>query len=173
MDRIPMILIADVVILLLILWKLIQGRRQGLVKKIGGVAALLCGLYGGRAVQRSCADFVSVKWLQPGVSRLLEKARDSLGTADLMENLGDILGDVQLPEFLKTGVLEAVAESLSQSARSALTAASDVIARRLASWLLFLLGFALMAFSNSSILVKIFDKLENPESEQSVGDNSL
>lgn len=37
-------------------------------------------------------------------------------------------------------------------------------------WMLF--GFALMGFSNSSILVKIFDKLIDPPSEQSVGNNS-
>ena len=35
-----------------------------------------------------------------------------------------------------------------------------------------LLGFALLAFSNSSVLVKIFDTLENPQGAQSVGDNS-
>lgn len=35
-----------------------------------------------------------------------------------------------------------------------------------------LLGFAIMAFSNSSILVKIFDALANPTSAQSVGSNS-
>lgn len=35
-----------------------------------------------------------------------------------------------------------------------------------------LLGFAIMAFSNSSILVKIFDKLVSETGEQSVGDNS-
>ena len=35
-----------------------------------------------------------------------------------------------------------------------------------------LIGFAIMAFSNSSILVKIFDKLVSHDGEQSVGDNS-
>ena len=35
-----------------------------------------------------------------------------------------------------------------------------------------LLGFAIMAFSNSSILAKIFDTLVPRKSEQSVGDNS-
>lgn len=35
-----------------------------------------------------------------------------------------------------------------------------------------LLGFALLAFSNSSVLVKIFDRLENSDGAQSVGDNS-
>ena len=35
-----------------------------------------------------------------------------------------------------------------------------------------LLGFAIMAFSNSSILVKIFDTLVTETGEQSVGDNS-
>lgn len=159
MDKISLTLIADLVILLLILWKLFQGRSQGLVKKVGGLASLVLGLFGGKVVQRTCAEYVSVKWLQPGVSRLLEKAKDSLGTADLMENLGSILNDVKLPEFLKTNVVEHVAEKLSQSAQSALTAAAGVIADRLASWLLFLLGFVVIYLLASLVFNGILDPI--------------
>lgn len=159
MEHIPLILIADLVILLLILWKLLQGRRQGLVKKVGGLAALICGIFGGKLVRQSFAGFVSQNWLQPGVERLLESTKDSLGTVDLMENLSRILGDVKLPEFLKTDVVEKVAETLNQGTQSALGAASAVIAERLASWLLFLLGFVIVYLLASLIFNGILDPI--------------
>lgn len=134
----------DLVLALLILWKLLQGRSQGVVQKLGGLAALLCALWSGRFAMTTFSAQVSERWLLPLITRLLEKAKDSLGLADLLENLAGILSGSGLPAFLKTDVVDAAAQKLEEAGASAVQSAAGVVAERLAAWLLFLVAAAVV-----------------------------
>ena len=46
MDKVNWTLAVDVVLALLVLWKLLQGRRDGMVRKLGGLAALVGAVLG-------------------------------------------------------------------------------------------------------------------------------
>lgn len=157
MDNLNFTLIIDLVILLILVWKVLQGRQQGVVKRLGKLAALVCGILGGRIVRDSFADRVSTVLL-PRVTELLEKARESLGLSDLLDNLNDILAQVKLPDFLKTNVSESLTTRAGEVLDSAVSSASAIIAQRLSEWLLFLLAAAIIY-----IVVKlIFDGILDP-----------
>lgn len=158
MDKLNWTLAADVVLALIILWKLLQGRRDGVVKKLGSLAALAAAILGGRWARESLAPFVSQKWLEPKVGGWLTHARESLGLADLMENLGDILDSSNLPAFLRTNVLEQTRERLTAAADSAVATASELVAQKLAGWLVFLVA-AVVAYA---LVRVVFDGLLDP-----------
>lgn len=144
-------LAVDAILALILLWKLLQGRRQGVVKKLGGLAALVCAVWGAREVSSRFGQQISDRWLLPFVTKALERARDSLGLSSLLSDLGGVLNGASLPGFLKTDVLETVTEQLSETAATALNTAADVVAARLAGWLLFALS-AVVIYAVVSIL---------------------
>ena len=157
MDNLNWTLIIDIVILLILLWKVLQGRQQGVVKRLGGLASLVCAIIGGRIVRDSFADRVS-NLLLPKITDLLTHARESLGLSDLLENLTEILKNAQLPAFLKTNIAESVTTRAGEALDSAVSAAAELISQRLSEWLLFLLAAAIIY-----VVVKlIFDGVLDP-----------
>ena len=143
MDKLNPTLIIDLVIILILLWKLLQGRRQGIVRRLGSLAAFVCAIFGGRFVQDTFADRFSVLLL-PKIAALLDRARETLGASDLLDNLNEILAQVNLPDFLKTDIAEAVTTRAGEVLSSAVATASELIARRLSEWLLFLVAAAVI-----------------------------
>ena len=137
-------LLADVVLLAVILWKLISGVRSGLVRMLCGLVSLGGGIYAGSLLRSLLAETVAKNWLEPAIGRVLERAKDNLGLSDLMENLQRILDNAELPAFLKLNVAEQVRQ-MQVNGASAVTNATELIARRLAGWILFILGLILAA----------------------------
>lgn len=161
MDKLNWSLAIDVVLVLIVLWKLLQGRRDGVVKKLGGLVSLAAAILAGRFAMQNYAALLAERWLGPAMDKLLNHARESLGLDDLLENLTQVLNTARLPDFLKVGVPDRAAELLGGAARSAgsaVGAASQVVAQRLSGWLLFLAA-AVLAYA----LVKIcFDGVLDP-----------
>lgn len=137
-------LLADVILLAVILWKLISGVRSGLVRMLGGLISLGGGIYAGSLLRALLADTVAENWLEPAILRVLERAKDNLGLSDLLENLQRILDNAQLPAFLKLNVAEQVRQ-MQENGATAVTNATEVIAQRLAGWILFVLGLIVAA----------------------------
>ena len=161
MDKINWTLAVDVVLALLVIWKLLQGRRDGMVRKLGGLAALVGALIVGNFASKTYAGAVSEKWLAPALEKWFTHIRESLGLEDVLENLADVLGNVSLPQFLKINVAEQVTEQMgaaSQRVGVAVEEASVVVAQRLAGWLLFLLA-AVLAYA---VIKLIFDGVLDP-----------
>lgn len=158
MDNLNWTLIIDVLLLILLLWKLLQGRQQGVVKRLGGLAALVCGILGGRIVRDQFAGKLSDALLLPRVTDALTHARESLGLNDLLENLSEILGQVRLPAFLTEHVADDLTTRAEGALDSAVASAAEVISLRLSEWLLFLLAAAIIY-----VIVKlIFDGVLDP-----------
>ncbi len=161
MNHMNWTLAVDVVLVLLVVWKLIQGRRDGMVRKLGGLAALVGALLTGNFVSKHYAGMVSEKWLAPALEKWFTHIRESLGLEDLLENLADILQGVNLPQFLKINVAEQVTEQMgaaSQRIGVAVSEASQVVALRLSGWLLFLVA-AVLAYA---IIKLVFDGVLDP-----------
>ena len=161
MDRINWTLAVDVILALVVIWKLITGRRDGMVKKLGGLAALVGALIAGDIVSKRYAALAAEKWLGPALDKWFTHVRESLGLEDLLENLADILNGISLPQFLKVNVIEQVTERLGAARSSvgvAVEEASQVVAQRLAGWLLFLVA-AILAYA---IVKVIFDGVLDP-----------
>ena len=142
---------ADVVLLIIILWKVVSGVRSGAVRMLGGLVSLGCGIVGGRLLSSIFAETVAERLLFPSIHDILNRAMDNLGVADLLENLSGILENANLPDFLKSDVLEQAAERLREAGSTAVTNAAEVIAQRLAGLILFLLGLVLV-----TLLVRVF-----------------
>ena len=161
MDKLNWTLAIDVVLALIVVWKLFQGRREGMVKKLGGLASLVGAILAGRIVSSRYTEQVAEKWIGPALDKWFQHVRESLGLEDLLENLAEILGNISLPRFLKLNVPELVSEKLgaaSDSVGVAVGEASHLVAQRMASWLLFLVAF-ILAYA----LVKvIFDGVLDP-----------
>jgi len=152
MDNLNWSLAIDVIIVLIILFLFLKGRRDGVVKKIGSVAALAAALALGSYSRKAYAETVAARWVQPAILRGLEKARQSLGLEDLTGNLQDILNSAGLPGFLKSDVVGETMDKFGLSLGSAgLSDAASVIAVRLSGWLLFLVG-AVLAFAVVKII---------------------
>lgn len=148
MDKLNPTLIIDLVILLILLWKLLQGRRQGIVRRLGSLAAFFCAIFGGRFVQDTYAERFSAL-LIPKITALLDRARETLGASDLLDNLNadnlnEILAQANLPDFLKNGIAESVTTRVGEALNSAIATASELIAQRLSEWLLFLIAAAVI-----------------------------
>ena len=161
MDKMNWTLAVDVVLVLLVVWKLIQGRRDGMVRKLGGLAALVGALITGNFVSKNYAALVSEKWLAPALDKWFTHIRESLGLEDLLENLAEVLRGVNLPQFLKVNVTEQVTVQMgaaSQRIGVAVSEASQVVAQRLAGWLLFLVA-AVLAYA---IIKLVFDGVLDP-----------
>ena len=137
-------LLADVLLLAVIVWKLVSGVRSGLVRMLGGLISLGGGIYAGSLLRSLLADTVAENWLEPAILRVLERAKDNLGLSDLLENLQRILDNAQLPAFLKLNVAEQ-ARALQENGATAVTNAAQLIAQRLAGWILFILGLIVAA----------------------------
>lgn len=135
-------LLADLVLLAVILWKLVSGARSGLVRMLGGLISLIGGIWAGIILKNLLADTVAELWIAPAIGRVLERARDNLGLSDLLENLQRILDNAELPDFLKLNVPEQVRQ-MQENGATAVANATQLIARRLAGWILFLLGLIL------------------------------
>ena len=161
MDKLNWTLAIDIVLVLLVAWKLLQGRRDGMVRKLGGLAALVGALIAGNFVSRNYAGLVSERWLAPALEKWFNHIRESLGLEDLLENLTEVLNGVSLPQFLKIHVTEQVTEQMgaaSQRAGVAVGEASQLVAQRLAGWLLFLIA-AVLAYA---VVKLIFDGVLDP-----------
>ena len=161
MNHMNWTLAVDVVLVLLVVWKLIQGRRDGMVRKLGGLAALVGALITGNFVSKNYAGLVSERWLAPALEKWFTHIRESLGLEDLLENLADILQGVNLPQFLKINVAEQVTEQMgaaSQRVGVAVSEAAQVVALRLSGWLLFLVA-AVLAYA---IIKLVFDGVLDP-----------
>ena len=135
-------ILADVVLLAIIVWKLVSGARSGLVRMLGGLISLIGGIWAGIILKNLLADTVAELWIAPAIGRILERAKDNLGLSDLLENLQRILDNAELPDFLKLNVPEQVRQ-MQENGATAVANATQLIARRLAGWLLFLLGLIL------------------------------
>ena len=101
------------------------------------------------------------QWLTPALDKWFNHIRESLGLEDLLENLAEILGGVNLPQFLKVNVVEQVTAQLGMASDRvdvAVGEASQVVAQRLAGWLLFLVA-AILAYA---IVKIIFDGVLDP-----------
>jgi len=146
-------ILVDVVLAVIILWKLISGIRNGAVRMIGGLVSLGCGIYGGGLLRSMFSEVVAKRWLEPGIRKVLDTAMNSLGLSDILENLdslNSILDTSRLPGFLKLNVLEQVKERLSSGGESFMANAAEVVSQRLAGLILFLLGLVLI-----TLLVRI------------------
>ena len=137
-------ILADVVLLTIILWKLISGVRSGLVRMLGGLVSLGGGIWAGSLLRSLLAEPAAELWISPAIGRILERAKDNLGLSDLLENLQRILDNAELPAFLKLNIPEQVRQ-MQENGASAVANAAELIAQRLAGWLLFLLGLILAA----------------------------
>ncbi len=161
MDKLNWALAVDAILLLVVIWKLITGRRDGMVRKLGGLAALVGALFAGDFVSKRYSALVAERWLGPALDKWFTHIRESLGLEDMLDNLAEILNGVSLPQFLKLNVTEQVAQRLGQTRDGigvAVQEASQVVAQRLAGWLLFLVA-AILAYA----LVKvIFDGVLDP-----------
>ena len=150
MDKLNWSLAIDLLMALILLWMLLKGRADGVVKKLGGLAALVAALLAGSVVKAQFTDLVAERWLTPAINGLLSHARESLGLADLLENLTEILNKASLPAFLKVNVAESVTTRGGALLDSAVSSASEVVGLRLSEWLLFIVT-AVLAY----VLVKI------------------
>ena len=137
-------LLADVILLAVILWKLISGVRSGLVRMLGGLISLGGGIFAGSLLKSLLAETVAELWLDPAIGRVLERAKDNLGLSDLLENLERILDNAELPAFLKLNVAEQVRQ-MQENGATAVANAAQLIAQRLAGWILFILGLIVAA----------------------------
>lgn len=153
------ILLVDAGIALILIWKLLEGRKQGAVRRVGGLASLILALLGGRIVRDAFAEQVSERWLLAIVTKTLERARQSLGISDLLDNLREILAKAQLPAFLKTDVADRVSENIETALDSAIGSAASVIALRLSRWLLFLAAALVVYLLVRLIINGILDPL--------------
>ena len=161
MDKLNWSLAVDVLLACIVLWKLLQGRQDGMVKKLGSLAALVAAIVAGNLVSRRYAGLVTDVWLGPAMEKLLGHARESLGLEDLVENLAQVLSSARLPDFLKAGVPDRAADLMSGALRateSAVSAASTVVAQRLSGWLLFVAS-AVLAYA---IVKIVFDGILDP-----------
>ncbi len=161
MDKLNWALAVDAILLLVVIWKLITGRRDGMVKKLGGLAALIGALFAGDFVSKRYSPLVAEKWLGPAMDKWFTHIRESLGLEDILDNLTDILRGVNLPQFLKLNVAEMVSQRLGMAKNSiglAVGEASRVVAQRLAAWLLFLVA-AILAYA---LIKVIFDGVLDP-----------
>ena len=161
MDFLNWTLVVDLILAALVVWKLLQGRSDGVVRKLGGLAALVAALFAGNFASRHFSGMVAEKWLAPALEKWFDHIRESLGLEDLLENLADILEGVSLPQFLKINVAEQVTEQVGAATERvgvAVEEASMVVAQRLAGWLLFLLA-AVLAYA---IVKLIFDGVLDP-----------
>ncbi len=143
-------ILVDVVLLAIIVWKLISGIRNGAVRMIGGLVSLGCGIYAGGLIRNLFAETVAQRWLVPAIRNVLDTAMNRLGLADIPTDLRSILDESKLPGFLKLDVLEQALNKLKETSQTALGSAADLIALRLAGWILFLLGLILV-----TLLVRI------------------
>ena len=150
MDQLNWSLAVDLVMALIIVWMLLKGRADGVVKKLGGIVSLAAALILGKAAKDQFAGLVAERWLTPAIGRLLTHARESLGLADLLENLTDILNKASLPGFLKVNVAEGLTTRGGAFLDSAVSSASEVVGLRLSAWLLFIVTAVLVY-----VLVKI------------------
>ena len=161
MDKLNWTLAIDVLLALLVVWKLLQGRRDGVVRKLGGLAALVGALIAGNIVSKRFSAMAAEKWLAPALEKWFSHIRESLGLEDILDNLAEVLGGVNLPQFLKINVAEQVTEQMgaaSQKVGVAVGEASQVVAQRLAGWLLFLIA-ADLAYA---IIKLVFDGVLDP-----------
>ena len=158
MDILNWSLAVDLLMALIVIWKLVQGRRDGVVRRLGRLAALVGALLAGGFAKRKFAAAVSAQWLEPGIGKLLTHARESMGLEDILVNLAKILDKARLPDFLKVEVPERVAALGNDLADSVVEKATKVVSLRLSEWLLFLVA-AILAY----VLIRIvFDGILDP-----------
>lgn len=165
-------LIADLILVLIILLKLFQGRRQGAVKKLGKLAALICGIAGGKLIKDRFADAVSGRYVEPFIGKTIERAGDKLGIGSISENLGldeigeslgQILQNTQLPGFLTNSAADEAMKSFGERTGGAIDAAIGAatvnIALQLTSIILFVVSALLIFFLVKLIFNGILDAI--------------
>ena len=77
MDKLNWTLAIDVLLALLVVWKLLQGRRDGVVRKLGGLAALVGALIAGNIVSKRFSAMAAEKWLAPALEKWFSHIRDN------------------------------------------------------------------------------------------------
>jgi uncharacterized membrane protein required for colicin V production len=154
-------LAVDALIFLLILYKLLQGRSEGGVRKLGRLAALVCAIFGAYYISKTFAKTLSERYVQPFIYNKLSEQMDKLGLTDAVENLKTLFDNLKLPQFLENSVAEQVSSETSEvssSFNTAVTSASSIISERITSWLLLIIGFAVIYV----IIKLLFDGMLDP-----------
>ena len=163
MDQLNWTLAIDAVMAVIILWMLLKGRADGVVKKLGSLAAVVAALLLGKAAKAQYAPLVAERWISPAMQGILNHARESLGLSDLLENLAEILNKASLPGFLKIHVPEDVAGMGNSYLDSAVSSASGVVGERLSGWLLFtvtaILAYALVRILFNGVIDPVISNL--------------
>ncbi len=161
LERLNPGLIVDAVIAVIILFKLLQGRSEGAVKKLGRLAALVCAIFGADYIRDAFARELAEKYVRPFVYDRLSEQLDRLGLSDAVENLSALFDRLRLPQFLQSSVAERVGEEsagLGSSVGTAVSSASSIIAERVAGWLLLIAGFAVVYL----VIKLLFDGMLDP-----------
>lgn len=162
MDKITPSLIMDAVLGLILLWKLLQGWSQGVIKRLGGLVSALLGILGGRILRDRFAAQVSALLL-PKITTVLEHARESIGVSDLLDNLSEILNSAKLPAFAKLDVAEGLMARAGEALDSAVNAAAEVVSQRLSEWLVFIVAalviYILLKIIFNGVLDPVISKL--------------
>ncbi|MBP5166954.1 MAG: CvpA family protein [Oscillospiraceae bacterium] len=80
-------LIADIVLVLIVVIAVIGGGRQGAIKKLSKIAALICGVLAGNFIKKTFARRLSDGLIKPFVDNILKGAEQSV-------NFGKIASDI-------------------------------------------------------------------------------
>jgi hypothetical protein len=91
----------DIAICLIILFKLLQGRSEGAVRKLGRFAALLCAIFGAEYIKDAFSKTLADRFVQPFIYKKLAEQLEKLGLSDAVESLTALFDNVKLPEFLR------------------------------------------------------------------------
>lgn len=156
--KLPIWLIPDICLAAVILLFLANGYRKGIILMCGKIGAMICAIFTASYARTAYSDSLAQKYIVPFVARLLDEAKDRLGINDAWANLGSVLNEASLPEFLKTDILEKALNAAAEKGNTALETASALIAQRLSEWIL-VVAVALLTYK---LVLMIIRKIISP-----------
>jgi uncharacterized membrane protein required for colicin V production len=96
-------LIADAVLAVIIIVALVSGGRQGAIKKLSRIAAIICGVLAGNFVKKNFAQSLSDGLIRPFVDNILKSAERNVDFGELASDIsaeaGQSAAAAELPDL--------------------------------------------------------------------------
>lgn len=151
-----LVLIADIIIAVIIIFKLVGGWRKGFVRAFSGLIAMICASFGSMAAKDWLSPYISDSLLLPSVKNFFS-TRLGMGSGAISSQVDSFLENIRLPQFTKGILSEKITEKIAQTGSGLLQAAAETVSLKLSEILVFAVCFIIIYFVVRA-LIRLLDK---------------
>lgn len=157
--KLPIPIIADILIVAILIISMIIGRKQGFIKTVSGILTVIIAFSLASFAAKETAPVISEKYISPYLSSaIVDKVKPAPENTLNLNELGNLFSKIGIPEGIVNSAVTDVSKTLTQSIAEPLTTMTNNISARLTFGVLFILYFLILLLV-ISLLFKLLNMI--------------